>query len=66
MTLGHGIFVCSGKADIRLLTHELRHVYQYEQAGAVERFLGGVLTPYRRVPYYNAPYEKDPRAIENS
>jgi hypothetical protein len=66
MTLGYGIFVCSGKASVRLLTHELRHVHQYEQAGSIEKFLEEYLRQVTTYGYFDAPYEKDARAFENS
>jgi hypothetical protein len=37
MTLGHGIFIAM--YDVRILSHECRHVCQYEQAGPIEAFL---------------------------
>ena len=39
LTLGHSVFVCHGHKTIRLLSHEFRHVYQYELAGSIAEFL---------------------------
>ena len=39
MTFGYGIYICRGHCTIRLLSHEFRHVFQYEQAGSIEAFL---------------------------
>jgi hypothetical protein len=30
LTMGHGIYIRHGQVTIRLLSHEFRHVYQYE------------------------------------
>src|SRR5258708_6776988 len=35
LTLGHGIYICHGQSTARLLSHECRHVFQYEQAGSI-------------------------------
>ena len=35
LTLGHSIFIRRGYETGRLLSHECRHVYQYEQAGSI-------------------------------
>ena len=39
LTLGHAIFICRGHKTRRLLSHELRHVHQYEQHGSIAAFL---------------------------
>lgn len=40
MTLGHSIIIRNDKReDVRLLSYELRHVHQYEQAGSIKAFL---------------------------
>src|SRR2546425_12311781 len=36
LTLGHTVFIRRGKVEPRLLSHELRHVHQYEQAGSID------------------------------
>jgi hypothetical protein len=35
-TVGYGIFIAE-RCTPRLLAHECRHVYQYEQAGSMRR-----------------------------
>lgn len=35
LTLGYSVFVCHGHDTVRVLSHEFRHVYQYEQAGSI-------------------------------
>ena len=64
LTLGHAIFVCRGHRDRRLLSHELRHVHQYEQHGSIAAFLRVYLTQIVEVGYADAPLELDARAHE--
>lgn len=64
LTLGHSIFICRGHKTRRLLSHELRHVYQYEQAGSVAAFLPVYLKQVLEVGYHGAPFEADARAHE--
>jgi hypothetical protein len=64
LTLGHAIFVRRGHKDTRLLSHELRHVHQYEQHGSIAAFLRVYLTQIVEVGYADAPLELDARAHE--
>lgn len=64
LTLGHGIYVCHGHGNIRLLSHEFRHVHQYEQAGSIAAFLPDYLHQIVSFGYHNAPLEIDARAHE--
>jgi hypothetical protein len=64
LTLGYGIYVCHGHGTVRLLSHEFRHVYQYEQAGSIAAFLPIYLQQIVTVGYKNAPLEADARAHE--
>ena len=64
MTLGYGIFLDAAHVSKRLLSHELRHVFQYEQAGSLEGFLETYLTQIVTVGYHDAPLEADARAHE--
>jgi hypothetical protein len=64
MTLGYGIFVAAEHASLRLLSHEFRHVWQYEEAGSIDDFLTTYLTQIVTVGYYDAPLELDARAHE--
>jgi len=64
LTLGHGVWACRGHRNIRLLSHEFRHVYQYEQAGSIAAFLPIYLQQIITVGYRNAPLEVDARAHE--
>lgn len=59
LTLGYGIYICEGYLSHRLISHECRHVYQYEAAGSIEAFLPDYLQQIAVFGYHNAPYEKD-------
>lgn len=64
LTMGHGIFIRRGQATIRLLSHEFRHVYQYEQASSIAACLLVYLQQIMTVGYQMAPLEIDARAHE--
>ncbi|MDA8094459.1 MAG: hypothetical protein M0T84_11235 [Betaproteobacteria bacterium] len=64
LTLGYGIYVCHGASGIRLMSHEFRHVQQYEAAGDSASFLAVYLKQVAKFGYENAPYEVDARAHE--
>ncbi|WP_214096234.1 hypothetical protein [Candidatus Methylacidithermus pantelleriae] len=64
LTLGYSILVREGHLSTRLLSHECRHVYQYEQAGGIASFLPQYLQSVLRDGYYNSSFEKDARAHE--
>jgi len=64
ITLGYGIFVVEGHADARLVSHELRHVHQYEEYGSIEAFMPVYLSQVASVGYRDAPLEQDARAHE--
>jgi hypothetical protein len=64
LTLGHSILVVRGHLGPRLLSHELRHVYQYEVHASIAGFLPVYLEQIATVGYHNAPFEADARAHE--
>lgn len=64
LTLGHAVFICRGHKTRRLLSHELRHVHQYEQNGSIAGFLPLYLKQVIEAGYRNAPFEADARAHE--
>lgn len=64
MTLGYGIYVCDGFFSKRLISHECRHVHQYEVAGSIEKFLPVYLQQIALHGYHDAPFEADARAHE--
>jgi hypothetical protein len=65
LTLGHAIIICRGHKTRRLVSHELRHVYQYEQCGSIAAFLPAYLAQVLEVGYQDAAFERDARAHEH-
>ncbi len=64
LTLGYSVLICRGHEMRRLLSHELRHVYQYESHGGIAAFLPVYLQQIVEFGYSNAPFEKDAKAHE--
>ncbi|HEU0219734.1 MAG TPA: hypothetical protein VFQ98_02875 [Gallionella sp.] len=64
LTLGYGIYLRHGYGTPRILSHEFRHVYQYEQAGSIAAFLPEYLRQIAQYGYANAPLEVDARTCE--
>lgn len=64
LTLGHAIFMVHGHDTRRLLTHECRHVHQYEVAGSIAAFLPEYLQQIATVGYDAALFEVDARQHE--
>lgn len=64
LTLGHSIYICEGFRSERLLSHELRHVHQYEHYGSIKHFLREYLAQVIQYGYINAPLEIDARQHE--
>ena len=64
LTLGYGIYVCDGHIDNRLISHECRHVHQYEAAGSIENFLPIYLQQIAIHGYHDSPFEIDAREHE--
>lgn len=64
LTLGHSIFIVHGHDDARLVSHELRHVCQYEALGGLEQFIPIYLQQIISVGYDHAPLEQDARNHE--
>ncbi|MCG2709472.1 MAG: hypothetical protein L6246_04010 [Thermodesulfovibrionales bacterium] len=64
LTLGYSVFICHGHDSIRLLSHEFRHVYQYERFGSIAGFLPVYLQQIVEVGYANASFEIDAMAHE--
>jgi len=59
LTLGYGIFIRSGTRANRLISHECRHVFQYEQLRSIENFLRAYLSQVVQFGYWQAPLEQD-------
>jgi len=51
LSMGYGIYIRRGQATTRLLYHEFRHVYQYEQTGSITKFLSVYLEQILTVGY---------------
>jgi hypothetical protein len=66
ITFGHAIFIRQGQVTSRLLSHELRHVHQYEAAGSIAAFLGTYLEQIAIVGYERAPLELDAQRHERN
>jgi hypothetical protein len=65
MTLGYTVMVVRGYEDnVRLLSHELRHVAQYEACGGIRPFLTMHLADLAAFGYEDSPFEVDARAHE--
>jgi len=64
LTFGYGIYIVYGHRTNRLMSHELRHVYQYEQAGGIENFLPEYLGQLISFGYADAPFEVDAKNHE--
>ena len=67
LTVGHAVLVLRGfENDPRVLSHELRHVAQYESMGGIEPFLAKHLVDLAEVGYEASPFEADARAHERA
>jgi len=64
LTLGYSVLICEGHLTRRILSHEFRHVYQYECCGSIAGFLPGYLQQIIEFGYMSCPLEVDARAHE--
>lgn len=64
LTAGHSILIVKGHMSAWLVSHELRHVQQYEALGGVEGFIPRYLNEIAEFGYDDAPLEVDARAHE--
>ena len=64
LTFDYSVFIRRGYRTVRLLRHEFRHVYQYEQAGSICAFMRNYLLQIVDVGYHKAALEIDARAHE--
>ncbi len=64
LTLGHSIYICKGNKSTQLLSHELRHVYQYETFGSIPEYLVEYLKQIVLAGYENSLLEQDARTHE--
>ncbi len=64
VTFGHGIYACIDHVTNKLLAHECRHVFQYEDAGSIAAFLPVYLQEIVEYGYIESPFEADARHYE--
>jgi len=65
MTIGYAVVVRRGyETSTRLLSHEFRHVAQYEASGGIRPFLAVHLADLAAFGYEDSPFEVDARAHE--
>ena len=64
LTLGYSIFILRGHASLRIVSHECRHVHQYERYGSIGDFLSSYLAQIIDHGYRDAPLEIDARKHE--
>lgn len=64
LTLGYAILIRRGYWSRRLLSHEFRHVFQYEQVGSLAAFLPKYLASIVHNGYWNCTFEQDARLHE--
>ena len=65
LTLGYAVIVAKGyEADARILSHELRHVAQYEACGGIPGFLRVHLADMLEHGYQDSRFEIDARGHE--
>ena len=64
VTFGYSVLMLTGHGSNRLISHECRHVHQYEQAGSIAAFLPLYLNQIATVGYSLAPFEIDARSHE--
>ncbi len=66
LTLGYGIYILADHKTNELLSHECRHVYQYETFGSIGEFMPIYLQQIAQYGYEDAPLEVDARQHEIS
>ncbi len=66
LTLGYGIYIRADQKSDQLLSHECRHVYQYETFGSIRGFMPIYLQQIAQFGYEDAPLEVDARQHEIS
>ena len=66
LTLGYSILIRQDQNSLRLLSHECRHVHQFESIGSIADFLPIYLQQIVSGGYENAPLEIDARNHELS
>jgi hypothetical protein len=64
LALGYSILVRRGRLSRRLLSHEFRHVVQFEAAGSLSAFITKYLEELVEAGYEESSFEVDARAHE--
>jgi hypothetical protein len=64
VTLGYAVLIFDPTPSTRLLSHEFRHVQQFERCGSLDAFLALYLTGLQRYGYAAHPMELDARKHE--
>ncbi|HKO52681.1 MAG TPA: hypothetical protein VJV79_33470 [Polyangiaceae bacterium] len=64
LALGYAIFVRRGRLSRRLLSHECRHVAQFERIGSLSEFLSIYLNEIAATGYESCTFEVDARSHE--
>jgi hypothetical protein len=64
MAFGHSIVITKENLTNRLLSHELRHVHQYERFGSIAAFMAEYLSQIISVGYEYSALELDAQAYE--
>jgi len=64
LTLGYAIFIRKGHLGLRVLSHECRHVQQYESRGGIAAILPIYLADVVAVGYAASSFEADARSHE--
>lgn len=66
LTVGHGILIKKNQLTNRLLSHECRHVHQYERYGSIDNFLSEYVKQIVNYGYLYSPLEVEARSYETS
>lgn len=66
VAFGYAVVIRNGRMTNRLVSHELRHVRQYEAAGSMAAFLPEYLRQIVTVGYARAPFELDAQRHERN
>lgn len=64
LALGYSVFVRRGRLSRRLLSHECRHVAQFEEKGSLAAFLVAYLNEVVATGYDDCSFEEDARRHE--
>lgn len=63
--IGYGVELAEGAESRKLLRHEFRHIYQFEQAGSLANFVEIYVKSLLADGYENSEFERDARSFES-